>query len=314
MGDSEEKTTYTPAEINEIDRILDLMPGESATVTPEKEKPPKDDEFEDLTEDITADLEFVDEAPSPREELEDITDLISLEEEAPGEISPSALEPVEELAGLDLEEPAFAGVEEIPELPVELPEAMEPEPRKATPPSKAKSPLDELEALTSLEPESVDRQDISDDRFVGDTFREPSPGLEAEAEEFPEMPEFEEAAEKMPGEVKLEKEGDLDIGDLSDISMEELRDIPEAVDEEFPEISLDEAPAQREAPVSLVAEIPPAGEIGGDLEAGVIPEPMALDELEEIKPGPPPPVKPVLDIDMGGEELAGIPGSARSKR
>ncbi len=308
MGDSEEKTTYTPAEINEIDRILDLMPGESATVTPEKEKPPKDDEFEDLTEDITADLEFVDEAPSPREELEDITDLISLEEEAPEEISPSVLEPVEELAGLDLEEPALAGVEEIPELPVELPEAREPEPRKAAPPSKAKSPLDELEALTSLEPESVDRQDISDDRFVGDTFREPSPGLKAEAEEFPEMPEFEKAAEKMPGEVKLEKEGDLDIGDLSDISMEELRDIPEAVDEEFPEISLDEAPAQREAPVSLVAETPPAGEIGGDLEAGVIPEPMALDELEEIKPGPPPPVKPVLDIDMGGEELAGIPG------
>ncbi|HOO70814.1 MAG TPA: tetratricopeptide repeat protein [Spirochaetota bacterium] len=283
MGDSEKVITYTPEELAEISRIVESIsiaggspemppppqpsqpvsePGEASfdeyIGEPEdldlpagdfeglvaEEKGPEVEEFpeEELTlpeeesgigesldfeeEKIALDTEDFSEADLTldesdladisSEDLQDITDFVQVEEEPAGEIAP--------------------------------PEA-KPSARK-----KPESPLDQLEALTSEEPESLDMSDISDEQFVDEGIREVEP-VEAGAadEELAELGEElqfeEEAAELMekPGEVSLEKDIEVEIPDLADISLDEVDSIPEAAEEDIPDIDLGDLSEEKAA-------------------------------------------------------------------
>ncbi|HDP80196.1 MAG TPA: tetratricopeptide repeat protein [Spirochaetes bacterium] len=341
MGDSEERIEYTPEELNEIDRILDLMPGESAPQAPAEEPGPVADvpgggdlsaiediepiddiepiedieTFDDIEappEDISAELQSLDEAPASADDVEDITDLISVDDEVSVPEEGRAVELPEETADFAAEEdimPAGDLLEEIEELPSFEEEPLPdkgPPPRDEVPaPRKAASPLDELEALTSMEPESVDLQDISDDRFVGDTAA-PPPEADDDLGDLDEiagdMPLFEEPAAEAAEGVKLEDGGGLDIGDLSDISMEDISDIPEAGDDEFPEISLEGSPMAIDDEASVGMEEPDG------FSADEIPEPLSLEDLEDAGTPSPAATEAVSPMDMDREPAGGIPG------
>lgn len=86
MGDSEERTAYTPEEQNEIDRILGLLPGDSSAGRQAVETPPRPriEPEDEMTLDMSDELVDIGESPaSVPEEIEDITDIIEMVEEPP---------------------------------------------------------------------------------------------------------------------------------------------------------------------------------------------------------------------------------------
>ena len=248
MGDSEEK--LTPAEEKEIERILGMLPGEEGAPEPVRPAParapvPTEEELPEYEE--------------PVEEIEDITDFIE-------EVKEPGPEAVEELPEEALEFPLEAE-EAVPERearpPEEIPEteAFPEEPERPPSVEREYSPLDELEELTKHEPPSVDIQDISAEGFVGEKKAPPLEEAEAVSEDFGQ--EFEgipEVPGQKAGEVKLEKEVETELPDLSDLTLKEGGEIPEAADIDIPEI-----------------------EIGGIPEADVGPAKPAAAEMEEFR-------------------------------
>jgi len=234
------------------------------------------EEIPDLGElDDLGGLDDLGEIPPSAElgELEEIPGLSEEEEISPvGEIDELATDELEEMPEFAAEEvdelaemPEFA-VEEIDELAedrVEPEEAVSEEAEFAT-------TLDELDALTSEEPDSIDLQDITRDRYVeeGEDLAPPAPEME-------EIGDIE--AEEIPPAVSITDEMETDIPDLSDISLDEVSEIPEARDEDIPEIDLgDITDIGREEAIS---EIAPALE--EEEERAEIP--TALEGLEKIE-------------------------------
>lgn len=298
MGEREESLEYSPEEQEELDRILKILPEESVIESEMRDavsRPPVVEAEEEI-----APVEEIPEIPEDGvqeiEEVEDITDLIEEVEEPVEEAldvlstldelemeEPSAIEEIPEEMGV-IEEEEFPELEDIPEVglePTDLDIGLEiPEEEAALPEVapgvEVTSTLDELEALTSDEPESVDFQDISEDTFVGEI---------EEPEEFPdldaieEIPESVDLAEEKPLEISIGEEAEPDIPDLSDISLEEVEGIPEARDEDIPDIDIggvyDIDEVEDEIP-GLDAGVPAAE---GEFEE----IPSALEGLEEIE-------------------------------
>ena len=158
MGDSEERKAYTPEEQNEIDRILGLLPGDSSAGRQADETPPRPriEPEDEMTLDMSDELVDIGESPaSVPEEIEDITDIIEMVEEPPPREMADAGEMIlDEAPGV--EAPSETGEAAMEEFPSFEEEAAPPPPRAA---KKARSSLDELDELTSLEPES-DRKSV----------------------------------------------------------------------------------------------------------------------------------------------------------
>ncbi len=304
MGESEEQ--YNQEELGEIDRILDLLPGDERPV-PRAGAAQRDAVAPEAG--FPADFAEV----PPGEQIEDITDLVELEEEvgearpsaeeAPEEMEPiEALEPVEGLEDIGEREgrPVFEEApEEFPLIEEKLPEG--PRPEEALAPAKAGevSPLDELTELTSQEPESVDIQDISGEAYVGERrpVREP-------AEQPPEMPEFEEPPRGAAPRLSMEPVEDIEVPDLSDLAVSEHAEIPTADIDEIPEIGMGDIPApsipgERTPPPALDEEVsfPAVDE--------EIPSALELDRIETAEKKPDRKARKASAVER--EEAAGIP-------
>ncbi|MGV7930552.1 MAG: tetratricopeptide repeat protein [Spirochaetota bacterium] len=317
MGDSEERKAYTPEEQNEIDRILGLLPGDSSAGQQAVETPPRPriEPEDEMTLDMSDELVDIGESPaSAPEEIEDITDIIEMVEEPPPREMADAGEMIfDEAPAVEaLPETGEAAVEEFPSFEEE---AAPPPPRAA---KKALSSLDELDELTSLEPESVDLQEISDDRYVDEAEAPRAPSMEdveepaGAATDFDAMDidlgELEQVPAK-PAGMRVEKETDFDIGPLSDISVEEIQDIPEAGAADIPEIDLGDIAPESEPPPAPPRREPPAEDFMADFHDEGIPEPLDMD----ISPEPPARARsaPAADFDLGPEQEEMIPGIRR---
>jgi pilus assembly protein FimV len=294
MGESEERLEYTPEEQEELDRILKILPEESVMESEMRSaiSPRPDVEEEEIIPPVEEILEIPEDGVQDIEEMEDITDLIEEVEEPAEEAldlltpldelemeeplameEPSAIEEVPEELGA-IEEEEFPELEDIPEVALEPTDEFDvglefPEeemaPPEVTPEVEVASTLDELEALTSDEPLSVDVQDISEDKFVGE-IEEPEefPDLE----EIGEIPESLDLAEEKPLDISIGDDMEPDIPDLSDISFDEVEEIPEAKDEDIPDID-----------IGGVYDIDEAEDELLDIDAGV---PATEDEFDEI--------------------------------
>ncbi len=291
MGDSENK--LTPEEKNEIDRILGLLPKDVAPEQPSPKRGDKaaepewagpEEEYEEIPADEISVLdETAAEAPAG-EAVEDITDILEFVEE------PAARKPAPEMpeaAEFPAEELESAGEIAMPEeeLPVEAAEA---------PPVeeiRERTPLEELEGLTSEEPASVDIQDISED-VVPSGAEARAPMAEEALEEIPEFA-AEEAAE-LP-EVRIEREVDLEVPDLSDISLKESAEIPVAGMEEIPEIGAGEIPEMEEPLPRPTKAAPPLEEVPDEYRLEDIPSPLEFgapgEEPVKREKAPPPPAE-----------------------
>ncbi len=179
-------------------------------------------------------------------EIEDISDLIQVvqepeDREKDGDISldDAFLEP----AGEFNEEPVSAGLDDefkIDDFDETLAdEIIETKPEKGKPPIRKKSSLDQLHDLTGEEPDSIDVQDLSDEEYVGgrvtprDTFEDIDLALPGDE------PAGMSKKEKAGREVTLDRDADLDIPDLSGVSIEDA-DIPEVVESDISDLRLDD--------------------------------------------------------------------------
>ncbi len=315
MGDKEERAAYTPEEQSEIERILGLLPGDSSAKDPAEETPPAPpravmESADEMNLDMSDELVDIEESPArDAGEIEDITDIIEMVDEPPPRGVPDAGE-----MAFD-EVPAAEPLPEIEEMPAEeLPsfeeEAAPPPPRAA---KKARSSLDELEELTSLEPESVDSQEISDDHYVGEAEPSRAPEIEEPAEAAAELDavdidlgDLEETPAK-PAGMRVEKETDFDIGSLSDIPIEEIQDIPEAAAADIPEIDLGDISPESEPSAAPPRRETPAEDFMADFHDEGIPEPLDMD----ISPAAPAKAAPMADFDIGAEQEEMIPGIGR---
>ncbi|HOW82479.1 MAG TPA: tetratricopeptide repeat protein [Spirochaetota bacterium] len=291
MGDSEKAITYTPEELAEINRIIASissappvpeMKAEAPAVKKPQQKPVEQpDEYFGEPEDLDLPTGDLDKAVSEEKFEEDFSsaeealldeDLSLPEEDATladsldlGEEIKLDESDLEEISSEDLQDISdFVQIEEAPE---EAGEAVKPAPeprQKLTEklaekfaekfprkPKKAATPLDQLDALTAGEPESLDSQDISEERFTDEAAEEAAPA-QAEAGEQDEfadiegidlgepVPEIKPGKKEKPAGVSLEKEAETEIPDLSDISIDDAGSIPEAGVDDIPEIDLGE--------------------------------------------------------------------------
>ncbi|HPB80760.1 MAG TPA: tetratricopeptide repeat protein [Spirochaetota bacterium] len=267
MGDSEEKIEYTPEELEEIEKVLDVLPehnifqdmaagpvqtGQGGDVMPlegetvYKPEPDFDDLFEDASgaedmgpEDVVdvTDIieEFEDEPEMPaagEDEIPDIGDIADFDEIA---AEPGEREAVPELSDVEIDEIADFP-DEAPAGEISLDEFDD----RGTPEKAA--PFDEGDALSTLD--ELDELSAGESGEAGageDTF-----------EGFDDVPEideslmegdlsgsaFDEAPAGGAGSVSFDTGIDADVPDLSDISLEEVADIPEADISEIPDIDI----------------------------------------------------------------------------
>ncbi|OHD63151.1 MAG: hypothetical protein A2176_11430 [Spirochaetes bacterium RBG_13_51_14] len=323
MSEAEE-ISYAPEELLEIERVIDLVEKSGRkTVAVSDTAPMKAAAVEERAEDIEpeaaeeefhaapesfesepVDLELppveferLTEKP-PREELHD-------EEEIPVEDITGLLEEVEEEFPEIKEE---AEPEPLEEVDLGLPKIPEKKPVVAGEP-EALSALDELDHLTSEEPESLDTRDLApSDSFVDQ--REPRRAKEAPRFEEPAIKEDLSAVESVfekepqvgdlgvveeiveepppplqkPEAVSLGKEYVTEIPDLSEISFEE-KAMPEARETDIPEIDIgaavDKVPMP---PVRETAPPEPVVEELSDEDLYVIKGAGDLKEEPAIKP------------------------------
>ncbi|PKL40032.1 MAG: hypothetical protein CVV44_07390 [Spirochaetae bacterium HGW-Spirochaetae-1] len=317
MGESEQRQApvYTPDELNEIGRIVDVIEGyiygphEAGEVvaSPPRVVPLPSPDFEESEDSYMGEPDDLDlpstalddfstdgrKAPKA-ERFDDDLDITEIPMEDLSEVSQddSAVEEVfsgddldlAEISDDDLDRGGAAEMEDISDLIeevreprvdeddfiedittdlVEEPETMEEgfpgeEPvsfdetefeKAAEIPAGRKrksSPLDELNALTAEEPESLDIQELAEQDLVGEPAEE-AWEEEAPVEEFSdgdisdidmdELPSLEEPPE-LHAAARIDKEIDTDIPDLSDLSLEEAPEMAEAADTDIPDIDL----------------------------------------------------------------------------
>ncbi len=314
MAEVEEKT-YTPEELQEIERIVDLVgksgrkiisvkdttaPDQTAVAVEEKPEVPEDT----IAEDYHAAPESFDSEP---EDLEfPSVDLDRLEgkhrAEAPVEESTA---PVEDITGLihevAEEYPEIAGepASEFPELPEEE--------KPAAAAAEELDALGELDSLTAEEPASMDHRDMAPrDTFVGEKgaehAREPirfdRPAVEEEFEtiepvvldepavaDLGGLEDLEAAPGPEPAEtVSIGREAEADIPDLSEISFEE-KAMPEARESDIPEMDIDSGLEEPAAP-SFEQEAPAGSSMDEltDEDLAAISNVGGDDEESSIKP------------------------------
>ncbi len=324
MGDSEEKIQeieYSPEELEEINRIVDLVQstfsGAAAAEPPPPAEPSETDfdgaeepeEFEDefdfeepeapdfdlgeeyvgepsdldlpsgdldsLTTDELEETGAEPEVPVegfsldselPMEEIDDLASLEDIDvadEVLPDEVSGEDTEEIEDITDM-IEEVDEAGappadefpeLEDISELPEEVPAEEAPSLPEEAAVSDDTTPLEQLDALTLDEPESLDEGDLApDDEFVDEGgIPEIDLGDEGATEEAVEAATGPEA-----DTVSIGDDAGVDIPDLSDLTLEEPGEIEEAGDEDIPDLDLggigDEEPADEGAPEPLVTD------------------------------------------------------------
>ncbi len=230
MGDSENKIEYTPDELAEIERIAGFIGEEveapplttAAAVSVPARSRINDEEAPEPEEDIEVPL---DDEPFPEER--DLTDE-GAEEEGIEDIS-DLIQEVDEAEAASLTEKPFTDAIE---------ETIEPVAADFDEAPVTGTPMQQLEGLTRAEPESVDDQELSPDEFVGGDAAE----TEDSAEPAAEFREIEEPAEidfpDTEEPVSIARELDEEIPDLSDLSLQEPGEIPEAGDEDMPDIDI----------------------------------------------------------------------------
>src|SRR6056297_3382120 len=328
MAENGEHIEYSPEELEEIQRITEAVPETLGTLKSLRQQASGmqqpgsvDDEFPQFEEEsVPREEESV-----PQEDAfrfaEDISDIPEPAEEA-GSVSSDEEEPVEDITGLiheiepeeepvQQDEDIFQPDEEaaLPEEELFQPESEEDisqiseeeafpeepegfsfeEEEPGAEADKARSPLEELGALTEGEPESVDEQDIPRDIM----------------DEEPAFPDFEEAAEEPsaePGGVELE-DAETDIPDLTDISAEEMGDMDEASESDLPDIDIEDlseeaAEAADDIPEELPDETPPSAEMESMLEG------VEAPDIEDLGEGG---ISPADEIHEAQDEEA-LPG------
>jgi len=309
MAETEE-ISYTPEELGEIERILDLIErsgskplaaretaAPSTAVAEAEEAPPVEEEFHAAPEKF----EEPEDLALPAGDLERLT-----EEKKPAEETYAEEEaPIEDITGLIHE------VEEgVPERKG-VPRALREEESAAVPVERGEkpegmSPADELEFLTAGEPESLDHQDRAPiESYVEE--REAPRRAEAKPVQFEETPVFEDldlgeqadlemkdigvpeekgkAAVKPAKGVTLEKEMPQEIPDLSEISFDEGKvEMPEVRDIDIPEMDIPKtAPEKEYVPAEEPDLTEPAMEELADEDLASIKSVEELGEVPEVK-------------------------------
>lgn len=274
MADKVEQIQYTSEELEEIERIVASLPGGndsiSSNMTTEK---PSFDSFPADTDDAEPDFPALDESADQFEEDEeeplDVSSMIRevADDEEPEQLSIGDLSPVDDIAGgEDLPEiPDFPALESEPEeAPIVTDFSKEPEQPVEemgfdTPQEMGggRPARDELDSLTSDEPASVDAQDVPADIYNEKDF-ESSPSAEsyAEPDEFSDIdlppmadstadlssfdlaPPVQVESEASSSGVQLDGGLSSDLPDLSDLSMGDASEIPEATSSDIPDIDM----------------------------------------------------------------------------
>jgi len=201
MGDSENKIEYTAQELEEIDGILEVL--DSAAARPVKASTTIS--ADDLAEDDAAVDELIRSKASDTNTFED--DYLG----EPEDLDLPA-------GDIDIPEEEIEDITSLIHEVTDEEEVQQEEPAETvTPSSFDGSPIEQLDALTGGEPESLDIQDMAEEEYIG--LEEP------------------EAQEEEEG-VSLSSDSDEDMPDLDDLALREAGDIPEAVDSDIPDVDL----------------------------------------------------------------------------
>ncbi len=295
----DEQIVYTPDELAEIDRIIGVL--RKAPPLPLEEAP-----FEERS----AEMEQQYEAP-------ETSDAVSAEEEGPFEGEPEDLElPPVDFKGLKTKEEA-PGIEDITDIVHEIEEPIEeigaepeieavsleeetkgirqvPRPEAVEAPAEKLSTLDELDSLTSVEPEALAPEVSGPAEFEEKEFELEAPKIEMPARAREAIPEA-----KAPPKAELppQIEEAADIPDLSDISYVEGEDMPEAREEDISSIGIKDLDSSMPAPAMEREEVrPPSADVLTDEDLASIEEVRGAERKE---PARRPPKQEAVDLDMG---------------
>ncbi len=282
----EEKIEYTSEELQEIDRILgvvseSLSPGETIVFpdpVQESVKPADDDMFSDESSDIdepgfTSDesaAQYTEDSGTDisdvkHEGLDEIDDIVDLSSDMQSFDDSEHIENISDSI-TEITDDNFDSIDDTrlsEGSPFKEDDFVPAESEKA--PSTAPAvfdgtgtPMQQLEAITSDEPESLDASEISDTgEFLGDKDAGVStPAIKSE--ESSDMMDFSEAkmedfsdtglgtTDTDKPQVSLGIDSDSDIPDLSDISLEEASPMQEADTSDIPDINIDDFSASHD--------------------------------------------------------------------
>ncbi len=248
-----EEISYTPEELAEIERIVDLV-DKSGRGTVAVVEPPTHviDEAGEVEAEEMGDLEEYHPAPESFDGEPDDLALPAVDlDELTGEKLPPPKPDEERLPVDDITDLIHEVEEEFPEITEKGPE------RFAPPPVSEQgelSALDELDSLTSEEPLSLDDGDLAPvDAYVGP--KEPSRFSTTIADEVPapaieddmmedlgtlgEIEEMPSVTDQPREGVRLGREEEADIPDLSEISFDDDAEMSEVRETDIPEINID---------------------------------------------------------------------------
>jgi tetratricopeptide (TPR) repeat protein len=337
MADKDESIQYTPEELAEIERITSLLPGsDRAPSAPVQSAPSfsyseEQDGGEDLFEPYEGDAG--DSIPGEDEEVEDISGMIRELPEEESSFDDAAFETTETAESSDdaFALPSggtdFSATEEPFEMEIPSFEAEAPSDEDISIPetpvsAEGLSTGDQLDLLTSGEPASVDAQDIPPDLFNEETFAAHAESAPARDEEPAFEPFAAESFEEEAPAPDISLGGGTDAGlpDLSDLSIGESNDIPEASVDDIPDIdmgsfgempgavSIDETPDA--APPSMFERESPLENMDSFSSEPVIDEPEIPRELADELPDIPS-ISAIDDV-VAHEPIPDIPEPAPS--
>ena len=301
MAEIDGQIEYTPEQLQEIERIIAFVTDqEKISHEPVQEERavsgaeiPAEDIYRGEPEDLdlpTGDLDGLSIEDFPEKK---VSKEFSPEEDiSTGEIPAAEASVEDELSGFDIDaepqvkkEPAGETVEDITDLVRDIEEPVSAEDMFAEgeiqgetttdkgAAKKPRSPLEELEALTDGEPESLEFADLAE-KTVGEKT-----GMKEAEPSFEDMDLGDLAASAEPSKtegVSLDRTSDTDIPDLSDISLSEPANVKEADTSDIPDIDFSDIGMAEEKPAGTVVEeeLPePAIEPEPEMES--VPEPAA---------------------------------------
>jgi Tfp pilus assembly protein PilF len=174
-------------------------------------------------DDFDIDIKQEDLTDVDTEDIEDITDLI------------------QEIDDIDPDQQGDAGLGDISDFDLD---DLNDTPKDAeTKAAGDGSTMDQLDALTSSEPESLDVQDISTDEFIGGADDQPGDDVEIDYSDAGDVQDLDMGDidldfDDSSAQVSLDSnEDDTDIPDLSDVSFDDA-ELPDADDSDIPDIDL----------------------------------------------------------------------------
>jgi|GEM_PF-227154 len=190
-------------------------------------------------DDFELDIKQEDLTDVDTDDIEDISDLIHEVDDSDVELDIKDDSPIDDVS-FDLDQSTDGGLDDIGDFDLDLDETPAPlEPKKAT----DGSTIDQLDALTSSEPESLDIQDISTDEFIGGSDDLTSGDVEIDYSDAGDVQDLDmgdldlDLDDSTP-QVSLDADSDdLDIPDLSDVSFDDAQ-LADADDSDIPDIDL----------------------------------------------------------------------------